>query len=203
MRWNTATGMPGDLAGRLLEVEGRAMEQLERARDALEEVASRPTRSPRRPATRTRRTSVIVEKRLSSPAGVPVGFPRVAPGPVDAHPAFAARVLAGDVVLVVGPPRRLVGYHVRLLRFRFLDVDSCGDRVRCGRKPGRCGSSSRAASEATRARIPAYVGNESGTRASSETRIPAAMTIDAPGRSRPPARRPRDIRGPARPHDRR
>ena len=58
-------GMSGQLANQLLETEQRQMEQLERAGDALQEHLSRSTRASRMSGQATRRTSVMVEKRLS------------------------------------------------------------------------------------------------------------------------------------------
>ena len=59
--------MPGDLADDLLELHPGPEEQLERSRDPLLEHAAGPhTAAPRKSGQRTRRTSVMVEKRLSS-----------------------------------------------------------------------------------------------------------------------------------------
>ena len=86
--------MTGHLADRLLEVERGAVEQLQRARDALQEVHLVPLGAlvgrPRHPPHLGHGREAVVQLR-----GVPVGLPRVAPGPVDAHPPLAAACICG------------------------------------------------------------------------------------------------------------
>src|SRR5215217_3575147 len=106
-------GLSGDLAYNLLKVERGAVEQLESASYALEEVHLVPLSTlvgrPRDPPHLGHGREAVVQLR-----GVPVGFPRVAPGPVDAHSPLAAGVLAGDVVLVVGAPGKPQSSHIAL-----------------------------------------------------------------------------------------
>src|SRR5262245_50338648 len=76
------------------------MEQLQRAGDALEETLFRPfgsfVRRPRDPTHFRPRRKTIVQIIF-----VPVDFPWIAPGPVNADATFTGRVLARDVCLVV------------------------------------------------------------------------------------------------------
>ena len=87
----------------------RAVEQLQRAGDALEELRRAPLRRlvvrPGDAADFGHGREAVVHARQ-----VALRFPRIAPRPVDADPPFARRVLAGDVVLVVG-----AGWHVLLM----------------------------------------------------------------------------------------
>ena len=77
------------------------MEQLQGSADALQEIHLVPLGAfesrPGDPANFGHRGKPIVQL-----GEIAVRFPRIAPGPVDAHAAFAGRVLTGDVVLVVG-----------------------------------------------------------------------------------------------------
>ena len=76
-------------------------EQLQRSTDALQEIHLVPLGGfevrPRDPTNLSHRGKPIVQLRE-----IAVGFPRIAPGPVNTYAAFAGRVLTGDVVLVVG-----------------------------------------------------------------------------------------------------
>ena len=127
--------MAGGLAGDLLEAERGAVEQLQRAGDPLEEVCGAPFRRlvgrPRHPADFGHRRETVVHLRQ-----IAVGFPRVAPRPVDAHAAFARRVFAGDVVLVVGAWRLNDGAHDWISCFvlsyltcsaRLIELAECGE----------------------------------------------------------------------------
>ena len=93
-------GVPGRLADDLLEGKRGPVEQLQGPADALQEVHLVPLGGfesrPRDPANLGHRGKPIVQL-----GEIAVRFPRIAPGPVNAHAAFAGRVLTGDVVLVV------------------------------------------------------------------------------------------------------
>src|ERR1700733_7321441 len=88
--------------GDLLETERRAMKQLERSRDALKELRGAPFLRligwPSDTANFSHRRKPIVHLRK-----VALGFPRVAPRPVDAHAPFARRIFARKVILIVCP----------------------------------------------------------------------------------------------------
>lgn len=51
----------------------------------------------------TRRTSVMVEKPLSSSFNIAIGFPGVAPSPVNGEAASTSRIFARNIDLIVGP----------------------------------------------------------------------------------------------------
>ena len=91
----------GGFAGNLLEAECGAVKKLQRAGDPLEELRSAPFRRlvgwPQHIADFGHRREAVLHR-----PGVALGFPRVTPCPVDAQAAFARRVFAGDVGLVVG-----------------------------------------------------------------------------------------------------
>jgi len=92
--------MAGDVADHLLEIECGSVEELERSRDPLEEVHRVPlcrlVRRPRyAPYLRDRREAVVQLSRVT------IGFPRIAPGPVDAHATLSWRIPARHVILVV------------------------------------------------------------------------------------------------------
>ncbi len=96
------------------------MEQLQGAGDPLEEVHLVPLgpleARPGDPADLGHGRKAIVQL-----GQVPVGFPRIAPRPVDAEPSFARRVRPRHVVLVVGPAgllRRSHSHVLPLFRFR-------------------------------------------------------------------------------------
>ena len=93
--------MSGGLADDLLESERGAMEQLQRSGNALQEIHLVPLGAlearPRDPADLGHGRKAIVQF-----GQVPVGFPGIAPRPVDAETSFARRVRARHVVLVVG-----------------------------------------------------------------------------------------------------
>src|SRR5215467_6284507 len=76
------------------------MEQLQRAGYALEETLFRPfgsfVRRPRDPTDFRPRRKTIVQIIF-----VPVDFPWIAPGPVNADATFTGRVFAWDVCLVI------------------------------------------------------------------------------------------------------
>src|SRR4051794_28385931 len=107
--------MTGNLANDVLETERRAVEQLERPCNSLQEICRVPLgRFILRPSDATnfrhRREAIVHNRRIA------VRFPGIAPGPVDANPSLATRVLARHVVLIVGP-WRLNGGHAYLTYF--------------------------------------------------------------------------------------
>src|SRR5215468_1148087 len=89
------------------------MEQLERAGNALEEALFRPfgafVRRPRDTTDFRPRRKTIVQIIF-----VPVDFPGIAPGPVNADATFTGRVLAWDVRLVVRAGQ-CARWHIHLL----------------------------------------------------------------------------------------
>ena len=93
--------MAGGLAGNLLKAERGAVEKLQRAGDPLEKLRRAPLRRlvvrPEHVADFGHRREAVFHRRR-----IALGFPRVAPRPVDAQAAFARRVFAGNMVLVVG-----------------------------------------------------------------------------------------------------
>src|SRR4029077_5273266 len=96
--------------------------------------------------------------------GVALGFPRVTPRPIDAQAAFAWRVFAGDMVLVIRPcwRWRAHGRCPSCLSFPQYPVQV----------PSAWRLSWRVALAATRAKPPAKVGNESGIWAKCSTGVP-------------------------------
>src|SRR5690348_6130225 len=80
----------GDLADNVLKAECRAVEQFKRPCDALKEIYLIPFRRfvvrPGDSTNLSHRREPIVHNR-----GIAVGFPRVAPGPIDADPSLARR----------------------------------------------------------------------------------------------------------------
>ena len=94
----------GGFAGNLLEAECGAVKKLQRAGDPLKELRRALLRRlvgwPQHIADFGHRREAVLHRR-----GVALGFPWVTPCPVDAQAAFARRVFAGDVVLVVGARR--------------------------------------------------------------------------------------------------
>ncbi len=101
-RWNTAAWVACDLAREPLEVECGAMEQLEACRRSpAGNCAAPPLRLlvgwPHHRAHFGHGREAILHR-----GRIALRLERKAPGPVDAQPAFARCVLAGDVVLVIG-----------------------------------------------------------------------------------------------------
>src|SRR6188474_641573 len=94
-------GLTGRLPGDLLEAQRRAMEQLECAGDSLQEARAAPLPTfvcrPGDSSYLGHRREPVVHLRE-----VALRLPGVAPGPVDADAALAARVLARNMSLVVG-----------------------------------------------------------------------------------------------------
>src|SRR5262249_31997811 len=107
------------------------MEQLQRAGNALEETLFRPfgsfVRRPRDTTDFQPRRKTIVQIIF-----VPVGFPWIAPGPVNADATLTGRVLAWDVRLVVRAGQ-CDHWHVHLLSGSSVNVD----RYRSALSPGR------------------------------------------------------------------
>ena len=91
-------GVAGDLAREPLEVERGAMEQLQRAGDPLQELRRTPLRllvgRPQHVAHFGHGREAILHL-----GRIALRLERIAPGPVDAQPAFARRVFAGDMAL--------------------------------------------------------------------------------------------------------
>ena len=108
----------GGFAGNLLEAERGAVEKLQRAGDSLEELRGAPLRRlvgrPQHGADFGHRGEAVFHRR-----GIALGFPRIAPRPVDAQAAFARRVFARDVVLVVGACWRWCAHGCFLTSFSF------------------------------------------------------------------------------------
>ena len=94
----------GGFAGQFLESQRRAVEQFQGAGDALQEVRLVVFRClvarPQGVADFGHGGEAVVHR-----GGIALGFPRVAPGPVDADAPLARGVLARDVALVVGACR--------------------------------------------------------------------------------------------------
>ena len=92
--------MSGLLADQLLETEQRQVEQLERAADALQEharrILGRLIGGPGHPAHFGDGGEAVVHL-----GDVAIGFPRVAPRPVDAETAASRRVRTRNFDLVV------------------------------------------------------------------------------------------------------
>ena len=94
------------------------MKQLRSRRcDPLQEIRRVPLRRfVLRPGDATnlrhRREAIVHNRRIA------VGFPRIAPGPVDANPSLATRVFARHVALIVGP-WRLDGTHACISPFQW------------------------------------------------------------------------------------
>ena len=92
--------MAGDLGNDLLKGERGAVEQLQRACNSLQEVHPVPLRrliiGPGNPADLGHGRKAIIHF-----GQIPIGFPWVAPGPVDAEAALTSGVRARHVVLVV------------------------------------------------------------------------------------------------------
>ena len=91
----------GGFAGNLLKAQRRAMEEFQRAGDPLKELRRTPLRRlvgrPQHGADLGHRREAVLHCRR-----IALGFPRVAPRPVDAQSSFARRIFTRDVVLVVG-----------------------------------------------------------------------------------------------------
>ena len=84
----------GDSSDHLLESHDGQMEQLQRSRDTLQKHLLRKFHRfisrPRYPANLSHRRESIVQL-----GRIPVGFPRIAPGPIDAETPFARRCTFG------------------------------------------------------------------------------------------------------------
>ena len=91
-------------AGNLLEAKRGAVKQLKRTGDTLEELRCAPLRRlvvrPQHVADLGHRGEAVLHF-----CGIALGFPRIAPRPVDAQAAFACRVFSRDVILVVSACR--------------------------------------------------------------------------------------------------
>ncbi len=105
-------GLAGGFAGELLKGEGGAVKEFEGSGDALEELGGDPlgrfVGGPGDAPDLGHGGKAIVHF-----GGVAVGFPGIAPGPIDAQASFAADVFARDVVLVIGSSDLEDRAHVR------------------------------------------------------------------------------------------
>src|SRR5262249_30925175 len=94
-------GIAGDLADNLLKAQRRAMEKLQRAGYPLLEPVGAPFRRlvyrPGDGSHLSHRGEAVVHCRR-----ITAGLPRIAPGPIDGDSAFAADVLARDMILIIG-----------------------------------------------------------------------------------------------------
>jgi hypothetical protein len=78
------------------------VKQLKRSRDALKKLRGAPFRRlvgrPEDVPNLGHGGEAVLHRR-----GIALGFPGIAPGPVDAYAPLARRVFARNVILIVGP----------------------------------------------------------------------------------------------------